>query len=233
MLAAINACASSVKSVSGGYVCFANVHTMTESTRNQALRSAFLDARFAMADGMPLVWASHLKNKRIDSRVCGPDFMKGFIDQYPKELFGFIGGLPGQGDRIASRFRIAAVSYSNPIRPFTPGNTRDDWANFLKICAEKNHPVPRAIWVGLGAPKQELWMQEVVKIAPGILFFGVGAAFDFLSAEKNRAPVWMQKTGTEWIFRLFQEPSRLWKRYLTTNFEFLYKLIMESLRNQR
>jgi N-acetylglucosaminyldiphosphoundecaprenol N-acetyl-beta-D-mannosaminyltransferase len=108
------------------------------------------------------------------------------------------------------------------MRPFSAENAREDWAAFLKLCPQ----TPQLVWVGLGAPKQERWMREVAKVAPETLFFGIGAAMDFLSESKARAPGWMQRNGLEWFFRLVQEPRRLGMRYLATNSRFLIKALV-------
>src|SRR5690606_3404833 len=92
---------------------------------------------------------------------------------------------------------------------------------------------PRIVWVGLGAPKQELWLRSVSPLAPQTLFLGVGAAFDFLSLAKVRAPLLMQRLGLEWMHRLAHEPKRLWKRYLLTNSRFVSLAVRELMALQR
>lgn len=221
---AIALCEDRVQAGAGGYVCFANVHTVTEAISLPDLRAALSDAFLAVADGVPLVWVSKAKGSPIGSRVCGPDFMAEFIRRNADIRHGFLGGAPGQAEDLARKFGVGAVTHSPPMRPFSRAAAREDWAAFL---AKSGSEVPRVVWVGLGAPKQELWMNEVAKIAPGTLFFGVGAAFDFLCGTKKRAPLWMQKTGLEWFFRLTQEPKRLWKRYLVTNTRFLVSVLFD------
>jgi N-acetylglucosaminyldiphosphoundecaprenol N-acetyl-beta-D-mannosaminyltransferase len=142
-------------------------------------------------------------------------------------VHGFIGGKPGIADRISTRYGVRSILYSPPMRGFSPQNAHEDWENFLALCLDRKPP--QIIWVGLGAPKQELWIQEISKRAPEVLFFGVGAAFDFLAGAQDRAPHWMQKFGLEWVHRLFQDPRRLWRRYLSTNFKFLMKVSTEIL----
>lgn len=220
-------CAAQSSRSSGGYVCFANVHTVTESQSDPALKEVLSKALLSVADGLPLVWVSRIRGPRIESRVCGPDFMKLFLERHPEATPGFIGGAPGQAEKLAGRFGIQATCLSPPMRPFTPEFARADWEGFLRKNGTK--PPPKVVWVGLGAPKQERWMAAVSQIAPNVVFFGVGAAFDFLAGSKKRAPLWMQKSGLEWLFRLVQEPRRLWRRYFTTNFRFLLKVASDLL----
>jgi N-acetylglucosaminyldiphosphoundecaprenol N-acetyl-beta-D-mannosaminyltransferase len=120
------------------------------------------------------------------------------------------------------------VSYSPPYRPFSKENAREDWETFLARAKAAGVERPRWVWVGLGAPKQEKWMEAVAEIAPDTLFFGVGAAFDFLAGTKARAPEWMRKSGLEWLHRFGSEPGRLWKRYLVTHSLFLYELLKRA-----
>ncbi len=226
MEGAVSFCAAQCIQGKGGYVCFANVHSVTESRSDSGLRAALSGALLAVADGLPLVWISRLRGPRIESRVCGPDFMKLFLESHREISTGFIGGMPGQAEKLAGRFGLRAPCLSPPMRPFSAEAAREDWEEFLR--QNGSNPVPKTVWVGLGAPKQELWMAEISKIAPEIVFFGVGAAFDFLTETKKRAPKWMQKSGLEWFFRLIQEPRRLWSRYFVTNSCFIW-LSLKSL----
>lgn len=208
----------------GGAYYFANVHTVTQSLEDQPLSQAMRKATQCFADGLPLVWVSRWKGKTIESRVCGPDFMREFLLKTPAESHGLIGGREEQCARILSRFSLSVCTvYSPPMRPFSKENVMQDLKEFEKRL--EGRPWPRWIWVGLGAPKQELWIQEALKLYPQTSFFGVGAAFDFLSGSKPRAPLWMQKSGLEWFFRLISEPRRLARRYFSTNFKFLISLI--------
>ncbi len=219
---ALKACLERSAQAEGGYVCFANVHNLIESHWNSEVRGALNGASFAVADGVPLVWASQWGDGPIASRVCGPDFMKAYLEKTSEEIHGMIGGAPGQGQALAEKLGFRAVCYSPPMRFFSAENAREDWLKFLELCPGGRPPA--VVWVGLGAPKQELWMRAVSPLAPSTLFFGVGAAYDFLAGNKSRAPMWMQKNGLEWLYRLTQEPGRLWRRYLYTNSLFLFLL---------
>ena len=232
----IRLCEERVKKGAGGFVCFTNVHTVTESTHNTDLRGSLGSAFLCAPDGLPLVWFSKFKKNVITERVCGPDFTPAFLSRFPKLHHGFIGGQPGQAQKIIERFALDGVSVDTPVRSFSHENAIDDWNHFLtRFRAERpGIQFPDTVWIGLGAPKQELWMNAIAPLAPSTLFFGVGAAFDFLTETKTRAPRWMQKSGTEWIYRLAQEPGRLWQRYLIGNLTFLKlgmcELFMEAFK---
>jgi N-acetylglucosaminyldiphosphoundecaprenol N-acetyl-beta-D-mannosaminyltransferase len=219
LVAALDAVHERIEAGAGGYVCFVNVHSITESTRNMDLRHALDRAAYCFADGMPLVWLSRVARAGIAGRVCGPDFMDALLRRESAREHGFIGGAPGCAEAIARRFGISAVTYSPPMREFSAADALDDWRAFGARCSGRKSP--RIVWVGLGAPKQELWLDVVSRAAPDVLFFGVGAAFDFLAGWKPRAPRVMQRGGLEWAHRLASDPRRLWKRYATTSTRFL------------
>lgn len=226
---AVSTLSKRARDKAGLAVYFANVHTVTESTENPALAHAMQNA-LCLADGMPLVWVSRLFRSAIHSRVCGPDFMAKFLEKNRDLAHGFIGGAPGQAEKVAEIFHIESICDSPPMRPFSPENVRDDLNRFSRKLSGR--PFPNMIWVGLGAPKQELWISEAIKLYPETLFLGVGAAFDFLAGTKPRAPRLMQKMGMEWLFRLLSEPKRLWRRYLKTNTLFIVKLFCQGNPNR-
>ena len=221
---AVDACRAHVIAHRGGYVCFVNVHSLTEGIRHDALREALAGAAMRLADGVPLVWLSRLKHEPIGSRVAGPDFMDAMLRAEPHRRHGFIGGGPGIPELVAERYGVCGVGYSPPVREFSQASAREDWHEFEARCRGS---VPDLVWVGLGAPKQELWLREVSSLAPRVTFFGVGAAFDFLSGVKPRSPLVLQRLGLEWAHRLAFEPRRLWKRYLISNARFVGLAVRE------
>jgi N-acetylglucosaminyldiphosphoundecaprenol N-acetyl-beta-D-mannosaminyltransferase len=219
------ACLDRLAQKRGGYVCFANVHTVTESLDSADLRGALNGSFLSVADGVPLVWVSKLYHAPIGSRVCGPDFMTEFLSTHRHFRHAFVGGKSGVADQLIQRFNLSqAISYCPPFRPYSQANALEDWNEVLK---RSGGNAPDCVWVGLGAPKQELWMRAVQSVAPSTLFFGVGAAFDFLTGGVARAPVWMQQSGLEWFYRLLKEPKRLWKRYLSTNPRFVMRVLSQ------
>jgi len=138
------------------------------------------------------------------------------------------GGAPGVPELLARRLqerypglRIVGT-YSPPFRPLTPEEDAE-------VVERINRARPDIVWVGLGTPKQELWMAEHVAKLQNPVMIGVGAAFDFHAGIKRQAPRWMQKHGLEWLFRLSQEPQRLWKRYLPNIPAFFFLLALQKL----
>ena len=110
--------------------------------------------------------------------------------------------------------------YSPPFRPLTE---EEDLQVISDICKTQ----PDFVWVGLGAPKQERWMADHQGKLPGLMV-GVGAAFDYLAGNIERAPQWMQNCNLEWLYRLLQDPKRLFKRYLITNTKFIWHAIIRK-----
>ncbi len=126
----------------------------------------------------------------------------------------------------------AAVVVGAKAPPFRPLTTAEEDVDVAAIRASKAD----IVWVGLGMPKQELWMHRVRDRLPGVALIGVGAAFDFLAGTKKQAPGWMQRSGLEWLYRLVHEPRRLWKRYIWNNPAYLmlagYQVVTTQLRRR-
>jgi N-acetylglucosaminyldiphosphoundecaprenol N-acetyl-beta-D-mannosaminyltransferase len=215
---ALAVCEARVARGAGGSACFVNVHTLTEAGRDAILRDALRAAAFLFADGLPLVWLARAVRAPIATRVCGPDFMDAMLRRQSARVHGLIGASPEVTTAVAARYGIQAISHHPPVRPFSELHAREDWQAFVARCPGRR--LPLLVWVGLGAPKQERWMAAVSRAAPGVMFFGVGAAFDFLAGKKPRAPRIVQRLGMEWTHRLVSEPGRLWRRYLVQNARF-------------
>lgn len=132
---------------------------------------------------------------------------------------------------VAARYGIQAVVHSPPMRPFSEAHALEDWQAFVARCPDRRPP--GLVRVGLGAPKQERWIAAVSRAVPEVMFFGVGAAFDFLAERKPRAPRVLQRLGLEWTHRLASEPGRLWLRYLVANARFAGLVARELTASRR
>ena len=211
---------------------FANAHSMVEASRNAKLRAA-MNADVVEPDGMPLVLLARRRGVKAE-RVCGPDFMPALIRRgvpLGRSHF-FFGGAPGVPEELARRLGEAypglrvVGTMSPPFRALTP---EEDAAAVAEINAAK----PDYVWVGLGAPRQDLWVAAHRDRLEATALLAVGAAFDFHSGKRRRAPRWMQRTGTEWLFRLLMEPRRLASRYTVVNARFLWLVFKEGVRGPR
>jgi N-acetylglucosaminyldiphosphoundecaprenol N-acetyl-beta-D-mannosaminyltransferase len=208
---------------------FATVHSIVEAHENAALRDAF-DRGIVEPDGMPLVWLGRREGLSVE-RVCGPDLMPALIERGVPlgRSHYFYGGAPGIPEALAQRFRerhpaVRVVgTESPPFRALSSDEARD-------VVDRINEAAPDYVWVGLGAPKQDLWVAEHRPRLAAAGLLAVGAAFDFHAGSRRRAPAWMQRSGTEWLYRLASEPRRLAARYTRVNARFGRLLLAERIR---
>jgi N-acetylglucosaminyldiphosphoundecaprenol N-acetyl-beta-D-mannosaminyltransferase len=214
---------------------FCNVHVTMEAQRDAALRAA-LNAPNALTapDGMPLVWAMRMWGAPIRTRVYGPDFFElccARAAEYPWRHF-FYGSTDATltllQQRLHARFPAAQIvgAYAPPFRALSAEEERADAARINAGGAD-------IVWVGLGAPKQELWVQRMAPLLRAPVVVAIGAAFDFHAGTVRQAPDWMQNHGLEWLYRFIQEPRRLWKRYCYNNPRFVAGVLAERLRGRR
>lgn len=196
------------------YVCFATVHMLAEAQRDQAVRAAYSCASLITPDGTPVAWCLRLRGHSQAQCVSGPRALPALLGAAEKNdvTVGFYGGRQETLDRmakvIALRYPRLAVVYacSPPFRLLQPEEQAAELGNIAASGAQ-------LLFVGLGSPKQELWMHS---FSPSLscVCLGVGAAFEFLSGEKVFPPAWLQAMGLTWLVRLCQEPRRLARRNL-------------------
>jgi N-acetylglucosaminyldiphosphoundecaprenol N-acetyl-beta-D-mannosaminyltransferase len=211
------------------YVCACPVYTLMQARENPAVLAALRGAHMVTADGMPLVWVQRRQGFAQAERVYGPDMLLSLCEKTAGTgvRHYFYGGLPGVADRLAAslqrRFPGLEVvgAWSPPLADV--GQMPDSDA-----VARLNRAGAHVIWVGLGSPKQDLWMALHRPLLQASLLVGVGAAFDFVAGTKAQAPRWMRQRGLEWLFRLSHEPGRLWRRYLVYNTRFLWALLRDK-----
>ncbi|MBX6388517.1 MAG: WecB/TagA/CpsF family glycosyltransferase [Frankia sp.] len=200
------------------YVCATGVHGVMESQRDPALREIHNRSGLTAPDGMPLVWCARYARMTQTGHVRGPDLMLDVLAAAEKKGWTsyFYGGREGVPELLVNRLRetmpnLAVVGTHSP--PFRPLTEAEDEA----IVAEINSLAPDLVWVGLSTPKQERWMAEHRDRLDAPVLLGVGAAFDMHAGLVKRAPSWLHNTGLEWVYRLIQEPRRLWRRYFRNN----------------
>jgi N-acetylglucosaminyldiphosphoundecaprenol N-acetyl-beta-D-mannosaminyltransferase len=216
------------------FVCVSGVHGVTECLRSPELRDIHNDAGLVTPDGMPLVWLSRARGARHVERVYGPDLLlaccAASVERgYRHFLFGGAEGVP---ERLAERLvrSFPGLQIAGCLSPpFRPLNAAEDEAMTRQIATTN----PDLVWVGLSTPKQERWMHAHVGRVGAPVLIGVGAAFDFHSGSKRQAPRWMQRSGTEWLFRLMCEPRRLGRRYLVNTPTFVWHTLMQAVHPDR
>ncbi len=211
-----------------GYVCLANVHVVETARRDPALAAALAAARLVLADGAQVAWAARTP------RVAGADLFEELCRRSVGRGYRhyFLGGTPETLGRLLERTASAhpgLVVAGGSSPPFEPLERLD----LDRIAAKVNAAAPDVVWVGLGAPKQELFMSAIRSRLEAPVLAGIGAVFDFAAGTKRRAPAWMQRCGLEWAHRLVREPRRLGRRYLTTNASFLLGMVPRQRHHAR
>lgn len=211
-----------------GYVCITGVHGVMESQRDPALKAIHNGAGLVTPDGVPLVWMSRRLGFRHVERVYGPDLMREMTAisarrGYRNFYYGARPGTVGRLKEVLGRAHPGLQVVGTCCPPFRPLTPEEDEAEVREINAAR----PDIVWVGLSTPKQERWMAAHVGRVSAPVLVGVGAAFDFLSGEKAQAPVWMQRSGLEWAFRMATEPRRLAGRYLRNNPAFVIRALCQ------
>jgi N-acetylglucosaminyldiphosphoundecaprenol N-acetyl-beta-D-mannosaminyltransferase len=212
------------------YVCICNVHSVVTATQDAEFERVINEADLATPDGAPIAWMLRRLGFSHQQRINGPDLMLRYCEQAALcgESVFLYGGTPETMRRLqpALRERFPALeiagAISPPFRPLTP-------AEDAEVIAAINASKAGTVWVSLGCPKQEKWMAAHRHRIHAVMI-GVGAAFDYHAGTTERAPLWMQNHGLEWLHRMASEPGRLSGRYLQTNSIFLFKAMRQLVR---
>lgn len=213
---------TNIKDLSGDYVCVSNVHTTVTSYEDIEYCKIQNSGIMALPDGGPLSFIGRKHGYSKMSRVTGPSLMEEIfkISEENGYRHYFYGSTDNTLEKVKERLHknypgIQIVgAYSPPFRMLSDEEDEE----IIKII---NASKPDFIWVGLGAPKQEKWMAAHQWEIKGLMV-GVGAGFDYYAEKIKRAPMWMQKCSLEWLYRLKQDPKRLFSRYIKTNTKFLW-----------
>lgn len=217
-----------ISDLKGEYMCVSNVHTTVMSYDDENYKNVQNSAIMAIPDGGPLSSVGRKRGHKKMDRTTGPSYMKEIFDI--SEEKGYTHYFYGSTDETLKKLsenlkkdypniKIAGM-YSPPFREITKQEDMD-------IINKINITNPDFVWVGLGAPKQEIWMYNHKDKINGFMV-GVGAGFDYFAGNIKRAPVWMQKSNLEWLYRLMQDPKRLFKRYFYTNTKFIWNVIIRG-----
>jgi N-acetylglucosaminyldiphosphoundecaprenol N-acetyl-beta-D-mannosaminyltransferase len=205
------------------YLCVAAVHTVMESREDAGLRDAVDGAAFTVPDGQPLAWALRKLGHDIETRVYGPELMERACARAADggQRFYLYGG---RDERALAQLAANLLDRHPGLQlagGWSPPHRELSDQELDEIATRVNAARPDVVWVGIGVPKQEKWMAAMRERLDAPVLIGVGAAFDFHAGLVPQAPGWMQRNGLEWLFRLLQEPRRLWKRYARHNPRFV------------
>lgn len=212
-------------------VCLCNVHSSVTATTDKKLADALSKSDMVLPDGAPVAWVLRRKGFKNQPRIAGPDLMLKLCDNLQKTDIGIF--LFGSSEQTLSKLQtnlnktFPELKIAGCLSPKYGTWSQEEEQQYI---GEINDSGAGIIFIGLGCPKQEIWMVNNKEKVKGVML-GVGAAFDFHAGTIKRAPSYMQKAGLEWLHRLFSEPGRLWKRYFITNTQFIYFVAKDLLKN--
>lgn len=209
-------------------------HAVVTFSGDDELRQMANQFQMITPDGQPVRWAMNWLHKtRLKDRVYGPELMRRICDQAAREGVSIFlyGGTDESLKALEANLQTQheglkiAGSFSPPFRELS----EEEVADVVKQISDSGAQI---VFIGLGCPKQDIFAFRIRESVSAVQIC-VGAAFDFHAGAKKMAPRWMQRTGTEWLYRLIQEPGRLWKRYLVTNSQFLWRLFKQTFSRKK
>jgi N-acetylglucosaminyldiphosphoundecaprenol N-acetyl-beta-D-mannosaminyltransferase len=214
----------------GGWVATPNIDQCRLAQRDEALRRLVADASLIVPDGMPLIWAARLRGDPLPERVTGASLIFSLTEAAARHgcSIYLLGGEPGVPDRAGEELRRSYPGLVVAGADAPPVGFDADPDAVAAVHARLAAAAPGIVYVGLGFPKQERLIARLAPSFPATWFIGCGAAIPFAAKALPRAPLWMQRTGLEWAFRLASEPRRLFRRYLVDDLPFAVRLLATS-----
>jgi len=211
-------------------IAVVNVAKIVNARKNPDLRAAIDEADLVLADGAPIVWLSRMAGEPLPERVAGIDLMFELLREANDKHYSIylLGAKP---DALQEVVRIVQRDYPGVhIAGYRDGYFDKDEEQ--AVAEEIRNTRPDILFVAISPPKKEIFLRRWRKFIDVPICHGVGGSFDILAGVTKRAPRWMQKCGLEWLYRIIQEPRRMWKRYLITNTIFI-KLCFEAILRAR
>ncbi|MFL5577821.1 MAG: WecB/TagA/CpsF family glycosyltransferase [Gemmatimonadaceae bacterium] len=216
------------------YVCVTDVCGVMAGRHDDGLRRIHAEAGLVTPDGIPLVLLGRGRGYANVRCIHGPDLLLACCAASVARGYRhfFYGGAGDVAESLAAQLRarfpglLVVGTHSPPFRPLAD----DEDAHIVRRINETGADF---VWVGLSTPKQERWMRDHVGRLTAPVLVGVGAAFDYLSGRRPRAPRWMRRSGLEWCFGLATEPKRLWRRYLVDDPRFAWEVVRGALGRSR
>jgi N-acetylglucosaminyldiphosphoundecaprenol N-acetyl-beta-D-mannosaminyltransferase len=212
---AVDRCRELIESRRGGHHVSVNAAKLIALRSDPRLRAIVQAAEVVTADGTAVVWASRLLGDPLPTRVAGIDLLARLLEMSAERSYRVY--LLGARREVLER-AVANIRARHPqivIAGYRNGYFSDEEND--DVCAEVRAARPDILVVGMSSPRKEYWLADHGRRLGVPLMLGVGGSLDVWAGIVARAPRWMQRAGLEWLFRLVQEPRRLWRRYLVTN----------------
>ena len=218
----------------GGWVVTANLDILRQATHDPSIAALIQRSSIIVADGMPLVWASRIRRQPLPERVAGSNLILSVSQMLgnAKHAAYFLGGDEGVAEKAGAILadRYPGLRIAGHYCP--PFGFEKDPAELEKIAKLVRESEPAVVFVALGFPKQERLIERLRDECPNAWWLGIGISFSFVAGEVQRAPVWVQKLGLEWVHRMVQEPRRLFKRYVLHDIPFAIRLFAWAIRRR-
>jgi N-acetylglucosaminyldiphosphoundecaprenol N-acetyl-beta-D-mannosaminyltransferase len=228
---AIDAIEALVDRRRGGMVFTPNVDHVVVAEEDEQFRAAYADADLALVDGTPVMWAARLLGSPLPAKISGSDLIRPLAARAAARGWRvyLLGGRPGiaaQAKEILEREYpgLNVVGTSSPMIDLSK-----DVSEQKEIVDAIRETEPDLLFLALGAPKQEIWAHRIRGGVGSAVMLGIGASLDFVTGAATRSPAWMSAVGLEWLYRLSQEPDRLWRRYLLRDPKFLAVLLRDAI----
>ena len=218
----------------GGVIVTANLDHLRRFADDRNYRRIASGAELCVADGAPLVWASHVRGTPLPERVAGSNLIWSLSEAAAKHgrRIYLLGGNPGTDTQAAHVLQGTYPDLDIAGTACPPIGFDRDETQLKALIEDIRDAKPDIVYVALGSPKQELFIDSVRGQLPNAWWVGVGISFSFVTGDVARAPEWMQQTGLEWVHRLQQEPKRLAKRYLVQGVPFGLKLMGNAIKDR-
>lgn len=206
-----------------------NVDFLRLGEEDPTFRDLINTSDLVVADGMPLVWGSRMLGDALPERVTGVDLLSACARLSAEKGYSIflLGATPGVAEEAANVLRgkypgvRIAATYAPPMGPFSEAEEE----KMVRLVQEVQ---PDMLFVAFGAPKQDRWIRRHMHQLHVPVCMGVGGSFDFLAGRTHRAPSWMQDRGLEWLYRVIQEPRRLWKRYFVEDMPIFLRMMAQD-----
>ena len=216
------------------FVVTPNVDHTNHFRKNREYRESLREAHLVVADGVPLLWAAKLLGTPLKGRVNGTDLFETLAEACAREgrsIF-LTGGMPGVAEKCAEKLREVSPSLKVAGTYAPAKGYLDNSEESAKMVGKARDAKPDILFLGLPGPDAEIWIHRHYRECGVPVCMNVGASFDFVSGEVKRAPRFFQKTGLEWLHRLFTQPKKLWRRYIIGNPIFIFRVVAQFLRTR-